>query len=337
VTPALRRHRAVVLAGAMGVLLLGTLATPAAGDDDPGLGADGPVVEVGAEGENRYAPASVTVEPEEPVTFVWVGGGHSVTHQAGDPEFDSHPDCRESDVLEVPRDCGSPGTTEEVVLDESGIYEFGCRIHDDMTGTITVEAAGSDARKADESSDEDSGSNGGSGGDAGSGDGGDAGSPSEAPGGNGDAEEGGAGESGDSSSSSGDGGDSDEDEEDRQRAADAMAGFSAERSQPADIGEAPVPDEDLRQSGDGFGMHEPEVDEPEDGDGFALQGLPNAGDADGEDPDLEPFPEAEEPSTDDEVALPAQGGGDRTIPIALASLGVLGTGAAVLRQVMVGA
>jgi plastocyanin len=329
-----RRHRAALLAGAMGGLLLGTLAAPALGDDDAGLGADGPVVEVGAEGENRYAPASVTVEPEEPVTFVWVGGGHSVTHQAGDREFDSHPDCRESEVLEVPRDCGGPGTTEEVVLDEPGTYEFGCRIHGDMKGTITVEAASSDAEKADEPSDGGGGSEGGS-----ERSGGDGGSGGDASGG----DEGGSGEgsasrsSADGSSSSDDGGERDEDDEERQRAADAIAGFSPERSRPADIGEAPVPDDDLRQSGELFGMQEPEVDEPEEGDGFALHGLPHARDGEAEDPDLEPFPDAQDPSADDEVALPAQDGGDRTIPIALATLGVLGTGAAVLRQVMVGA
>jgi plastocyanin len=339
VTLARRRHRALVLAGALGGLLVGALATPALGDDDSGLGADGPVVEVGAEGENRYAPASVTVEPDEPVTFVWVGGGHSVTHQADGRDFDSHPDCRESEVLGVPRDCGGPGTTEEVALDEPGTYEFGCRIHDDMTGTITVEAASADTD--DGSSDEGGGSDG-SGSEAGSdGSGGEGGSDEEASG------DGGAGEgtasrsSADGSPSSSDESDesdeSDGDDEERQRAADAMAGFSPERSEPADIGEAPVPDDDLRQSGDMDGMLEPEVDEPDEDEQFSLQGLPHARDGEAEDPDLEPFPEAEEPTPDDEVALPAQDGGDRTIPIALASLGVLGTGAAVLRQVMVGA
>jgi plastocyanin len=287
------------------------------------------VVEVGAGGENRYSPEDVTVEAGEPVTFVWVGGGHSVTHRADDPAFDSHPDCREGRVLDVPRDCGAPGTSEEVVLDEAGTYEYGCRIHGDMTGTVTVEeASGSDESE-----------------------------PSESPGGEDDAEEDGDAEpdeTGDGSGADGsdgeeagdddgagassaeagatsDDGGGEEDDADREQAAEAMAGFSAQRSTPSDIGEA-RPDEDLRQDGDLESLPDPEVDEPEDDSDSVLQGLPRPGD----EPDLEPFPDAEEPSADDEVALPAQGGGNRTIPIALASVGVLGTGAAVVRQVLAG-
>jgi plastocyanin len=330
VSLAARRRRATVLAGAIGCALLGVLAAPAMGDDhDAGVAADGPVVEVGAGGENRYSPEDVTVEAGEPVTFVWVGGGHSVTHRADDPAFDSHPDCREGRVLDVPRDCGAPGTSEEVVLDEAGTYEFGCRIHDGMTGTITVEEASAEedgTESAEKSANESDGdpeageSGGGSDDEGAAGDGsgnGEAGASSaeapEAPAGSEDDGEGDA---------------------ERQQAAEALAGFSAERSTPSDIG-AVRPDDDLRQTGDFGSLPDPQVGEPDDADGpgSILQSLPRPDD----EPDLEPFPDAERPSTDDEVALPAQDGGDRTVPIALASVGVLGTGAAVVRQVLAGA
>jgi plastocyanin len=329
VSLASRRRRATVLASTLGCVLVGLLAAPALGDEhDAQVAADGPVVEVGAGGENRYSPEDVTVEAGEPVTFVWVGGGHSVTHRADDPAFDSHPDCREGRVLDVPRDCGAPGSSEEVVLDEPGTYEFGCRINEDMTGTITVEepsGAEEESESADEPADE-----------------GDDGGPEASESGD---RSGGEGSGGDGSGGEGAGAASaeapetssedDADEAERQQAADAMAGFSAQRSSPTDIG-AVRPDEDLRQTGDFGSLPDPEVDDPEDSDGgpgSILQSLPRPDD----EPDLEPFPDAEEPSADDEVALPAQGGQDRTVPIALASVGVLGTGAAVVRQVLAGA
>jgi plastocyanin len=328
-----RRASAAVLLSSLLVLVAGVLVGPGAGEAT----ASDTVVEVGADGEERYAPAEVTVAPGEAVTFVWVGDDHSVTHQADVPEFDSHPVCTEGPLTGTGYQCGEEGEELQVELDEPGTYPFACRLHDDMTGTITVaeeseseQDTGSDESESTsdeaEPSPDDSGS---------SSDG-----PSESSGGpqegDQDADEGSSAvSSGEQEAGDADAGTSGEDGDDedpqRQAAIDSLAEFSPERSSPRGIGGSPVPDEDLRQDG----LEEPEVEEPDAAEGWPgfQVGVRDLGD---QEPDLEPFPEPEDPTGTDEVALPAQDGGDRTVPIAIATLGVLGVGGVALRQVLVG-
>jgi plastocyanin len=333
-----RRARAAVLLSSLLVLLAGVLVGPGAGE----AAASDAVVDVGADGDERYAPAEVTVAPGETVTFVWVDDDHSVTHQADVPEFDSHPVCTEGPLTGTGYQCGDEGEELEVELDEPGAYDFACRLHDDMTGTITVaeESEPDEDTDADESGSSDGSSEPSDG--SGSSD-----EPSESSAGAPEADE----DAGSSASSSGGqegaGGDAgappedgdDEEDPQQQAAMDSLAEFSPERSSPQGIGGSPVPDEDLRQDG----LEEPEVEEPDAAEGWPgfQVGVRDLGDPESDpeaDPetDLEPFPEAEDSTDADEVALPAQDGGDRTVPIAIATVGVLGVGAAALRQVLVG-
>lgn len=71
-----------------------------------------------------FAPAELTVAVGETVTWTNTGSAtHTVKWQDGEPE---------SEQLES-------GTTYERTFDTAGSFAYGCGIHSQMTGTITVE------------------------------------------------------------------------------------------------------------------------------------------------------------------------------------------------------
>ncbi|WP_232702345.1 plastocyanin/azurin family copper-binding protein [Halobacterium wangiae] len=90
------------------------------------------VVEVGPDGNNSYAPDSLTVAPGTPVRFVWLSGGHNlaVTGQPADAEWAGH------DPLE------SRGFSHEHTFQVPGRYEYVCTPHQEfgMRGVVVVEA-----------------------------------------------------------------------------------------------------------------------------------------------------------------------------------------------------
>jgi plastocyanin len=73
---------------------------------------------------NFYSPATLSVAAGTSVTWAWRGGSHSVTFSDAD-----------SDIK-------SSGTFERT-FPTAGTFPYHCRVHPEMTGTITVTAAGS--------------------------------------------------------------------------------------------------------------------------------------------------------------------------------------------------
>lgn len=104
-------------------------------------------------GDNDYSPTEIEIEVGDTVRWTHVGdGNHSVT--AEDESFDSHPDC--------PADCMQNGDTFVHTFEDSGSYEYYCRIHGvnggAMRGTVTVQGEEEDggAGPAADEGDEDS-------------------------------------------------------------------------------------------------------------------------------------------------------------------------------------
>jgi plastocyanin len=73
---------------------------------------------------NFYDPSTLSVPTGTTVTWAWAGGSHSVTFSDDD-----------SDIK-------SSGTFQRTFA-AAGTFPFHCRVHPEMTGTITVTAAGS--------------------------------------------------------------------------------------------------------------------------------------------------------------------------------------------------
>jgi plastocyanin len=73
---------------------------------------------------NFYDPATLSVTSGTTVTWAWIGGSHSVTFSDDD-----------SDIK-------SSGTFQRTFA-STGTFPYHCRVHSEMTGSITVTAAGS--------------------------------------------------------------------------------------------------------------------------------------------------------------------------------------------------
>lgn len=135
---------------------------PAAPDEDGGseepAGDDGeeanetardPVTWTVTVKDDSFDPQSLTIQVGDQVTWVHEGqNAHTVTaDQSGDTSvddgeqmdtFDSHPDC---DPLLVPLpidDCMANGDTFPYTFQVVDTVSYRCKVHDGMTGTITV-------------------------------------------------------------------------------------------------------------------------------------------------------------------------------------------------------
>ncbi len=120
--------RKTVLALAFAAALI---ATGCGGDDGGGdaggNGNGGDAATTVTARDFAFAPTSVTVEPGEVIEVENTGeASHTFTVEEG-----------EEHLIDVEI---SPGATENVTVDvESGEYEFYCRFHPQMTGTLTVQ------------------------------------------------------------------------------------------------------------------------------------------------------------------------------------------------------
>lgn len=82
--------------------------------------------------DDAYAPAAAEIAAGDTVRWTWVGDGrHSVTAPG---VFDSHPRC----TALTPEACGTSGTTFSWTSEAPGTIEYGCRVHPEMRGTLTV-------------------------------------------------------------------------------------------------------------------------------------------------------------------------------------------------------
>lgn len=87
-----------------------------------------------------YQPADVTITVGETVTWEHRDGNtpHTVTSTSGPESFDSNTTC----TAPNPVTCMTEGDTFEHTFDRAGTYEYHCKIHAQMTGTVVVEADG---------------------------------------------------------------------------------------------------------------------------------------------------------------------------------------------------
>lgn len=85
-----------------------------------------------------YRPADVTIAVGETVTWEHRDGNtpHTVTSTSGPDSFDSNTAC----TAPNPVTCMTEGDTFEHTFDQAGTYEYHCKIHAQMTGTVVVEA-----------------------------------------------------------------------------------------------------------------------------------------------------------------------------------------------------
>lgn len=78
---------------------------------------NGDAEEIGVDGTYVYEPADIHVDPGTTVQWTWVGDvGHTVTHEADDPEFDSG-------------NISGDGETFEYTFEEDGIFDYFCVPH----------------------------------------------------------------------------------------------------------------------------------------------------------------------------------------------------------------
>ena len=111
----------------------GTAATATTTSDD---GGDASVVTVGAGGQTRFDPETVTVAAGETVRWEWAASGHNVRP-------DSQP--TDADWSGTPGGEGETydeGYTYEFTFEVPGRYEYYCAPHQSfgMVGTVVVEA-----------------------------------------------------------------------------------------------------------------------------------------------------------------------------------------------------
>lgn len=114
------------------------------GDDEP----EAETVVVAPDGEHRFDPDTLEIEPGTTVEFVWEGSGHNVT-VTEQPE--------ESDWAGV-TDLGKEGDTHEHTFEVDGRYEYVCEPHagDGMEGAVLV-GEGGDADEPEDDDDDDGG------------------------------------------------------------------------------------------------------------------------------------------------------------------------------------
>ncbi len=119
------RRRGIVLAS-LGLIVVLTSARPALADQ-------GVVLR-----DIAYQPADVTITVGDTVTWEHRDGNtpHTVTSTSGPESFDSNATC----TAPNPVTCMTEGDTFEHTFDEAGTYEYHCKIHEQMTGTVVVEA-----------------------------------------------------------------------------------------------------------------------------------------------------------------------------------------------------
>ena len=147
--PAAVRHpplpRLLVVAVLVVVAGVGPWVPPASADDV--------AVEVRRDG---YAPAEITVQVGDTVTWTWMADGHSVTHDPdeGARAFDSHPDCT-GFIRRL--ECGGRGEQFSHTFETAGTYAYESRMDGNVRGTIVVEPAPTETATAQPSSPEDGG------------------------------------------------------------------------------------------------------------------------------------------------------------------------------------
>jgi plastocyanin len=109
------------------VLAAGVLAAPA----DPHPGHATPQVAIA---NHAFTPAALTVSAGDIVLFTWPGPDTTHSATADDGSFDT--DSGKAPALVVHKIDDAYG----VSFPKAGVYGFHCKVHPDMTGTITVQA-----------------------------------------------------------------------------------------------------------------------------------------------------------------------------------------------------
>lgn len=90
-----------------------------------------------------FQPADATVEVGETVTWEHRDGStpHTVTSTSGPASWDSNSTCA---APGNPVTCMTEGDTFERSFEIAGTYEYRCKVHSGMTGTVVVEPADDD-------------------------------------------------------------------------------------------------------------------------------------------------------------------------------------------------
>lgn len=126
VSSLLPAHRRGILLASLGLIVV-------FGPAHPTLADQGVVLR-----DIAFQPADVTITVGETVTWEHRDGStpHTVTSTSGPDSFDSNTTC----TAPNPVTCMTEGDTFEHTFDQAGTYEYHCKIHEQMTGTVVVEA-----------------------------------------------------------------------------------------------------------------------------------------------------------------------------------------------------
>src|SRR5262245_47336062 len=90
-------------------------------------------------GSFKFAPATVTVQQGDTVTWSWAGPdvNHTVSSDPGQADsFESHPTTATNQVAGPPQ-----GGTFSHTFNTPGAFTYFCRVHPSMTGKVVVNAA----------------------------------------------------------------------------------------------------------------------------------------------------------------------------------------------------
>jgi plastocyanin len=110
-------------------LITGLAALAAAPNASPHAG-HGPVpIDIA---DFKFTPASVQIYQGDSVLFTWKGP--DTNHSATGADFDSDAGKSPGSVLHP------PGDTYAVTFSKAGTFSFHCKVHSNMTGTVTVSA-----------------------------------------------------------------------------------------------------------------------------------------------------------------------------------------------------